>query len=314
MLRLAHRILTQRKLPLYTAYRAETVAECKPYEEMFAEAQAALKSRPPVIVADNIAQYWNQNAHADKLPDWKDLPPCPPPFPIFFIEWNWPAIVYDEDGTPLTANDTQTTQAGMILVATAASPECYEWLRGKFSEALLIQTKWTVQGLLFSTVLDGGILLSHRVGILLDSEGKWLTHYAESCTCNQGGGSVFAIVLLTLGFMQCKNVQRIDVTSKEGPPPKWCRRQKVSELKYHALQIDPNIGARPRADERKTEGDRSGKALHICRGHFAHFRDDGISRGLFGRRRFGTFWIPAHTRGSLEHGRVVSTYNVKTPA
>jgi hypothetical protein len=34
---------------------------------------------------------------------------------------------------------------------------------------------------------------------------------------------------------------------------------------------------------------------------------------LFGRRQFGTFWIPAHTRGSLEHGKVISTYNVKVP-
>ena len=106
----------------------------------------------------------------------------------------------------------------------------------------------------------------------------------------------------------------IDVTEEIGPTPKWCRRQRVPELKYHALQIDPNMGAKPRAGERKTEGDRSGKALHICRGHFAHFRDDGLSQGLFGRRRFGTFWIPAHTRGSLEHGKVISTYNVKTLA
>ena len=118
---------------------------------------------------------------------------------------------------------------------------------------------------------------------------------------------------MTLGLLHCRNVQKVDVTSDEGPPAKWCRRQRVPELKYNVLRIDPNIGAKARADERRTEGDRSGKSLHVCRGHFAHFQDDGVSQGLFGRRQFGTFWVPAHARGSLEHGEVISTYNVKAP-
>ena len=62
---------------------------------------------------------------------------------------------------------------------------------------------------------------------------------------------------------------------------------------------------------RKTEGDRSGKSLHICRGHFSHYANDGTSLGLFGRgTTYGTFWIPSHARGSLEHGRIVSTYKI----
>ena len=85
-------------------------------------------------------------------------------------------------------------------------------------------------------------------------------------------------------------------------------RVKNAELRFLAF-----LGAQPRAGARKTEGDRSGKALHICRGHFAHFINDGVSTGLFGRRQFGTFWVPAHTRGSVEHGNVVSTYNVNLP-
>lgn len=114
--------------------------------------------------------------------------------------------------------------------------------------------------------------------------------------------------------MQCKNVNRLDVTETEGPAPKWCRRQRVPELKYHALQIDPNTSGKPRPGERKTEGDRSGKALHIVRGYFAHFVDDGISKGLFGRGQYGTFWVPSHARGTLSEGKVVSTYNVLAPA
>jgi hypothetical protein len=120
------------------------------------------------------------------------------------------------------------------------------------------------------------------------------------------------IPLLTHSFFHCKNVNRLDVTKEEGPSPKWCRRQRVPELKYHALQIDPNLGSN-KVGERKTEGDRSGKALHICRGHFMHCVNDGVNMGLFGRGVYGTFWVPSHTRGTLEQGKVLSTYTVKVP-
>jgi len=74
------------------------------------------------------------------------------------------------------------------------------------------------------------------------------------------------IPLLTVGFLHCKNVNRIDVTDEQGPTRKWCRRQRVPELKYHTVQIDPNLSIKRCADGRTAEGDRSGKALHICRG------------------------------------------------
>ena len=160
-------------------------------------------------------------------------------------------------------------------------------------------------------------LLGHYAELVLDKKavptGMCNLNLLSGQEANETNPIEIPILLHTLSFMQCKNVTPVDVTANEGPPPKWCRRQRVPELKYQALQIDPNIGAKPRTGERKTEGDRSGKALHICRGHFAHFVDDGVSRGLFGRNQFGTFWVPSHTRGSLEHGRIVSTYNVKAP-
>jgi len=179
-------------------------------------------------------------------------------------------------------------------------------------------TNWlcTVTG--FYTDRDGIARLQSHGHWLLDKAGSLVGHKSLMLIKRTHDGRaepIEAIVLLhALAFMQCKNVQRVDVTKEKGPTPKWCRRQRVAELKYHTIQVDPNLAGKPRPDNRKTEGDRSGKSLHICRGHFAHYVDDGASRGLFGRNQFGTFWVPAHTRGSLEHGRVISTYNVKTPA
>ena len=117
-----------------------------------------------------------------------------------------------------------------------------------------------------------------------------------------------------MGFLHCGNVGRLDATKEQGPPPKWCRRQRVPELKYQVLQIGPAGGRRPQ-DGRKTEGDRSGKALHICRGHFVHYIDDGVCKGLFGAVSTApSSWIAAHARGSLEHGKIVSTYDVRSPS
>jgi hypothetical protein len=58
----------------------------------------------------------------------------------------------------------------------------------------------------------------------------------------------------------------------------------------------------------ETEGLK--RALHICRGHFSHYSEE---KPLFGRIA-GTFWVPAHVRGSAKEGVIVSDYNVKPVA
>jgi hypothetical protein len=52
----------------------------------------------------------------------------------------------------------------------------------------------------------------------------------------------------------------------------------------------------------------SRKALHVCRGHFAHYRE----RGLFGKYK-GTFWRPQHLRGSAEQGMQAKDYRITLP-
>ena len=126
-----------------------------------------------------------------------------------------------------------------------------------------------------------------------------------------GTPTLLRIPLLTLGFMNCSNISREDDTKKHGPTPKWCRRQRQPELRYQTLWIGKPGAKRP-VGGRKTAGDRSGLAWHIRRGHFAHYVDDGVSRGLFGKGIFGTFWIEACACGSAENGEIISTYKIKT--
>jgi hypothetical protein len=49
------------------------------------------------------------------------------------------------------------------------------------------------------------------------------------------------------------------------------------------------------------------QAFHLCRGHFRTY--DENSKGLFGRYK-GTFWVPAHTRGDEQLGKIGKQYTI----
>lgn len=111
-------------------------------------------------------------------------------------------------------------------------------------------------------------------------------------------------VLLANSFLACKNVTASDVA----PHPKLAKAQLkkrgVPKVTYKVLDIGPA------KEVLRTEGDieHNGlqKALHICRGHFAHYGPDAP---LFGKYT-GAFWHPMHTRGSAKNGVVVKDYRV----
>ena len=312
MLRLAHRILTQKSVDRFLEHCAPAMNDANRTGVVMA--QTVLTLGCPVIIADNVCDYvlskfdWPNNLEDRSI---GDFPPCPPAFQHCFIEHNYPEPLTHNAGIPLQGGTM--VYAHCINDADKESRQILEEARQQLPNA-----HWLLAAWVFYTDKGGTARLLSYSEYILDKAGTAAGHrnlmllngYEDS---DQEPNEI-PIFLHALAFMQCKNVARIDATAEQGPSPKWCRRQRVPELKYHALRIDPNLAAKQRTEERKTEGDRSGKALHICRGHFAHFTDDGASQGLFGRRQFGTFWIPAHTRGSLEHGRVISTYNVKSPA
>jgi len=281
-----------------------------------------------IVIADNVAQYYADTSKQDWTLNSKNFPCIAPPFEtIWFIEWQEPGYVIGEKGIARRTGGRHV-QGGaffMNMPIDKAKDLCTEALMpAPDLERLFNLARWflVVQ---YCVATDNGQVwyLPTMHGVFVSPDGAYLESFSLSECVDpsiatgrklaDAWQALLHVPLLTLGFLQCKNVTRLDVSNTEGPSPKWCRRQRVPELKYHALQIDPSVGSRP-AGARKTKGDRSGKALHICRGHFSHFVDDGVSQGLFGRRQFGTFWVPAHTRGSADLGKVVSTYNVQVPA
>ena len=113
--------------------------------------------------------------------------------------------------------------------------------------------------------------------------------------------------LLAISFMHCKNVRRETVNPPK--PPKFSI-SKIPKHKFIRLHIDPMKEVLRKEGGSEKTGLK--KALHICRGHFTTYGEN--SKGMFGKGIKGTFWIPQHTRGSLEHGSVDKEYVVGEPS
>lgn len=116
--------------------------------------------------------------------------------------------------------------------------------------------------------------------------------------------------LVAIGFSHCKNVE---IVESEEIPYKVRRKQELKlgapVTRFRELVIDPTRTQRQVIDTRpSTTPDKPSKSLHICRGHFATYTED---RKLFGKL-VGSFWIPAHVRGSDDVGTVYKDYNVQT--
>lgn len=299
MIRLAHKLLTGN----VTIERGNDPAGLKSRcDELVADLASG---RAPVVIADNVEDHW---ASVGKMPIKLNQACLMPPFQSFFIE-----AMIDVTGGKKSPFGWWFNQRDGFLEAifdSAPSSAAKSFLSHPRDRRLT--------GTMIGINLRNGVprYIEHGVCILLNEEGIKENMLGFAYGFNplplEMVSGMFAIPLMTLAFMNCSNVARVDVTESEAPPRSWCRQQRVPELKYQAVLIDPNLETY-RPGDRKTEGDRSGKSLHICRGHFAHYHDDGVSRGLFGKGIYGFFWIPSHVRGSSEQGTVVSTYVVKAP-
>jgi hypothetical protein len=109
--------------------------------------------------------------------------------------------------------------------------------------------------------------------------------------------------LMAMTFMNVKNSRLL---VEEPPKPRTRNQQKKARRfpasRYYVLKIDP-VDRILQNRATNDESERTEQALHIVRGHPADYRE----HGLFGKYK-GIFWIPAHTRGSPEHGVIEKDY------
>lgn len=113
------------------------------------------------------------------------------------------------------------------------------------------------------------------------------------------------VPLLSLCFANCKNVTLGQYRPSSNKKKDHRAGKHYPAIKYHVLEIDPVKRVLDSTGKVQEKGLR--RALHICRGHFATYRED--SR-LFGKH-VGTFWRPMHVRGEAGEGMIVKDYAVK---
>jgi hypothetical protein len=256
-----------------------------------------------IVAADNVYNFlWptlqeeNQTGKSHSL-----LQGCGRlPFKAAFIEWDTaPGVWVPQDSEELIK------QVGIL---------CREFSRRQILNVVttpidyLPETERVILGVVvYYTSFDKLKVDTNLLLIELNQEGSILAVREQDTPHTESNLATSIILTHTLAFMNCKNVVIQDDTPEYAQPAKWYRRTKVPQVSYHTINIQPTT---IRRNPNPTSTDIQ-QRLHICRGHFMHYKEDGP--GMFGRGVYGRFWVPQHQRGSSELGIVHSRYNVSPP-
>lgn len=294
MLRLAHRILSGNfswALPPDDVQGSVRRTE----DETERAARADIRDIPQshIIVVDNVFDHF---LRLERDLQWDDLPNIMLPFDLTWIEWTMAKM--------MTIDDWKIRQFGVLMRSLSL-----DLIREGFSKEARVLTDQASGAFMASLwAEDSGVavFLNSTYVFLIREDGslvEWID-LAQGPFHRDSTITTLLTPLLSLCFLHCKNVVSIDATDTAGPPEKWLRRQKQHKIRYHVLEIDPMKEVLRREGGSEMNGLK--KALHICRGHFATYSPD---HPLFGKYE-GTFWKPAHVRGSQKEGTVLKSYAV----
>lgn len=302
--------------------------EPKKYNINFVRKQCYSIIQSPIIECTNVAkcsiENWSVKKHLETATA------ITPPFREMFLEWEitkaqmgW----YIETTDVGDLNNKRNAVLGLLHSLGANIPKAIDVYSSgdkvdvaEFVDDELNSIKWIVScdgwGR-YPAGLEAGVpkYMGLHIKIIVDENGNRILtlRNASSVTpedeCQTKIDYLFTskhIICLALQFMNCKNVSQIDVSEEMNPPRKTMQRARIPKLVYKVLQIDP-FGSTSNRSHNNGDGESS-RSLHICRGHFSTYSDQ---KPLFGKYA-GTFWIPAHVRGSEKHGIVQKDYEIKT--
>jgi hypothetical protein len=275
----------------------------------------------PVVVMDNVAEYYYSFCEKSRWDCEHDFPGCRPPFDRFFLEARRPSIFRDESGVapfdpwfpshwgflveslPAGGLERRTGVASIdeLLVPMLDLPGVTRIVRSTMAQ---VQHGSLLCGAVsfFLPIDDLGCVLDNHKALFPGDSGEGDSGRARAVV--NGLGQFHHTALLAMSFMNCKNVtleahERDPLVNRERR-----RHGRKPFLRYHTINIEPMKAVLRTEGNVESEGLR--RALHICRGHFATYTAD---KPLFGRT-VGTVWRPSHVRGHASEGVVVSDYNV----
>lgn len=306
------------------------------------EAHAAFEHLEDVEVfhIQNVADYYDEHMRGSAFSDFrKSFPNVAPPFERFWMEFNLPpdSVSARRAGCMFL---TLSTEAGLRQDGTIIA---YLADGGYSTDTVLTRIKWVMIAVPVFEGADGGVAapivsyvlaldqngalippdgfdkaavplaitkMGHRFAEALVSAGN----YASKSDALMDAAQLYGIdilgpCLLAIAFTHAKNVGVHQERRVESRQQRRLRERtgECEPTKYHTLEITPM----KRVLEREGQLGKSGlrHALHIVRGHFAHYTPE---HPLFGKF-VGTVWREAHVRGSVSEGVVDKDYSV-TPA
>lgn len=263
---------------------------------------------------DNVAEWRRSTREEDRrVVDWAAMPNIAPLGPAMWFEYAAKAVGDSSTkryGSLLTVDYEREKNWRSAKYQGKDVPESIRWI----VRAMYCGTEETAHGwamwysprAYYLAVGDEGSLEgftsspNFAVGdvpedAIKDEEGKDILH------------EELELALLSLCFSHCKGVIQHEIRPSR-QVARQLERRKEPIFTYKQLDIAPArqvLSVEGNVAENGIE-----RALHICRGHFAHYTTD---KPLFGKLT-GTFYVPMHTRGTLKAGAVVKDYNVKAPA
>lgn len=147
----------------------------------------------------------------------------------------------------------------------------------------------------------GGVLTSP---ILREHWSKEDEHRLASSIADVAARGLTAVGTV-LNLLACRNVEIEEKQVSAALQKARARRNREPLITYRTLKVSlPKKTFQAAADRALAadELERRLKAEHSVAGHIADYTE----RGLFGKYK-GRFWIPDHTRGSREAGKVIKT-------
>jgi hypothetical protein len=328
--------------PMRLAYRIASTVPMLPgdvgYEPFVqrAQAEALTIATARKFCFSNVAEFY---AGHDRF-EWdpcEDVPNWAPPFKVLFAEWviprfwnmgGWREEKSDggaQEGVlsfslDVTDDNRHLLDHWRLLMGVTAGSRSPLQIEDAILRPILQETRWLSCGSLWLSsgvkpILGRPLWAGLNFFLFISAHGRLLKRlmtganqrFIADCQGDGGAGEAalwgsLNIFGLGLSFCHCKNVRRVELADDRGG--RWHRRTGVPVDRYYTLDIDPM------REVLRSEGgsEQSGlqRALHICRGHFAHYTPE---HPLFGKY-VGTFWRPDHVRGSADHGTVRKDYKV----
>lgn len=268
----------------------------------------------------NVAEYWYNDNYdkrdADEMVLIADVAPNVAPLgPFLWFEW-----VLDPDHVPAVEKKL-FCGATMMVVCDQRDPNPDR----HFSPGMAgtdDDTRWIIDFCYFWTDVTGrDKYLPFSVTLFIDYEGAvtqtshtslrevWRDAQVPAYDANEDdvvkGTGYITPALIATCFAHCKGV-KVEETA-----PKMSRQQRRAierggEARTTYKMLDINPARKILAEEGDVAHNGISKALHIVRGHFAHYT---IAAPLFGKH-VGTYYHPMHVRGDRSKGVVVKDYNV----